>query len=124
VGKNKKQDEERAVDLESLEPELRNKTLHLGFRKRVSINKVLRVIEHEKFTRKMSLGFMALTALAALAAFVVRAVGPLEKRGEFLAIGLFASLWAVGSWAYAKRAKRLELDGEELLAVVRERLGK
>lgn len=124
MARPKKQDDERAVDLETLEPAMRTKALDLGFRKRVSINKVLRTSEHEQRTRKLSLAFMALTGAASLGGFIVRFVGPVEKRGEFLAIGLFALLWAVGSWAYARRARRLEKDAEVLLAVVRERLGK
>jgi hypothetical protein len=124
VAKPKDQDNERAVDIDTLEPALRTKSLDLGFRKRVSINKVKRTIEHEQWTRKMSLGFMAVTALASAGGFLVRFFGPVDKRGEFLAIALFAALWAVGSWAYARRARRLEKDGEELLAVVKDRLGR
>ena len=122
--KQKSKEDERSVDINHLEPDLRSKAHDLGFRQRVSINKVVRGIEHEKWAYRLCMGFVIVTGLAAAGSFVARFFLPPDRQGHFLMIGLFAAFWSLGSWTYSKRAARREKEGEELLAFVRNKLGK
>jgi len=122
--KQKNKDEERSVDIDHLEPDLKSKAFDLGFRKRVSVNKVARVLEHEKWWARLCMVLTGVGVLASIGCFAARIVLSEEKKGHFLMMGLFAALWALGSWAYAKRAARLEKASMELLAVVKAKLGK
>lgn len=121
-----KQDEanERAVDVEHLSKELQKTARELGFRQRVSLNKIGRSVEHEKWTERLCLGFVGLTGLAAVGFFVARFFVHQEKRGEFLGIAVFAAMWGGLSWVLGYRAKRRQHGLAKLDEVVRERLGK
>jgi len=124
VAKPRNQDDERAVDLDHLEPALKKKAQDLGFRKRASVNKTVRLLDHEKWTLKLSLGFVAVMGLATVLSFGLRFFLPEERKGQLLLVGLFAGAWSFLSWLYAKRAKRRLHDVTELLEVVKGRLGK
>ncbi len=124
MAKPRDKDEERAMDLDHLEPAMRERAHDLGFRKRASINKILRGIEHEKLTSRISLGFEVFMGLATLGSFVGRALAGEDHKGQLLLVGLFAFAWAIGAWAYKKRADHRHRDLEQLLAIVKEKLGK
>ncbi len=124
MAKPRNADEERAVDLDHLEPALKSKALDLGFRKRASVNKIVRTLDHERKGHKLSLGFVIVMAVAAAASFVLRIFLPEERKGHFLLMGLFAAAWSFLAWLYAKRSARRWKEAEELLSVVKERLGK
>jgi predicted permease len=122
--KQKNKDDERSMDMDHLEPAMKKKAHDLGFRKRVSINKVLRGIEHEKWAYRLCLGFVIAMAISAVVALVLRFFLPEERQGHFLMIGLFAAFWSLGAWFYSGRAVRREQWSHELLAIVKEKLGK
>jgi hypothetical protein len=124
VAKPRNADEERAVDLDHLEPDLKSKALDLGFRKRASVNKIVRTLEHEKKGHKLSVGFVIVMGVAAVVSLVLRFFLPEERKGHFLLIGLFAGAWSFLAWLYAKRSSRRGKEAEELLAVVKAKLGK
>jgi hypothetical protein len=124
VAKPRNADEERAVDLDDLDAALKKRALDLGFRKRASINKIVRTAEHERRGRKLSLGFVVFMGIAALVCLSLRFFLPEERKGHFLLMGLFAAAWSFLAWLYAKRATRREKGLEELLGVVKAKLGK
>jgi hypothetical protein len=124
--KKTKQDEanERAVEVEQLPKELRSTARELGFRQRVSLNKIARGVEHEKWAEKLCKLFALVTGLVGAGFLVARYFAPLEKRGEFFMISLFALAWAGLSWVFGYRATRRQKGLAQLDAVVKDRLGK
>jgi hypothetical protein len=124
LAKPRNKDEERSVDIDHLEPHQKKRAHDLGFRARISVNKVNRIIAHEQWTWRLCMGFTIFMAVATVACFALRVVLPEERKGHFLMMGLFAAFWALGSWAYSKRAARLEVWGVELLGIVKDKLGK
>jgi hypothetical protein len=123
-GTKKDEANERSVDLDSLEPALRDKALALGFKKRASVNKVVRTIEHEQTYHKMAWIFVGVMALAGVVFLGLRYVIDPDRKGQFLMIGLFALMWSFLSWLFARRTKKHIVYSEELLAVVKDKLGK
>lgn len=122
--KQQDREDERSVDMDKLEPVLRKKAHDLGFRQRVSINKVLRGIEHEKRAYRLCMGFVVGMAVLAAAFIVGKFVSPPERQGHLLGIGIFVAFWSLGAFIYSKRAVRREAWSEELLEVVKAKLGK
>ena len=117
-------EDERSVDMNNLEPALKKKAHDLGFRQRVSINKILRGIEHEKWAYKLCMGFVVVMAVAAMGFLIGMTVVDEDRRGHFLGIGVFAAFWSAGAFIYSKRAIKRQLHSNELLAVVKDKLGK
>ena len=117
-------EDERSVDMNALEPALKKKAHDLGFRQRVSINKILRGIEHEKWAWKLCMGFVVVMAVAAMGFLIGMTVVHEDRRGHFLGIGVFAAFWSAGAYIYSKRAIRRQEWSDELLVVVKDKLGK
>jgi hypothetical protein len=120
--KHKKEDNERAVDIEALDTPLKKTAHHLGFHQRVSPNKIDRGLKHERSMKLWSWGFAGGMGLVTAIFASLRAWGPEERHGAFLGVALFASLWSFLSAVYARRSHNREIDFLELQAVVNEKL--
>lgn len=114
---------ERAVDVEALEPRLQPIALRLGFRKRVSVNKVARtILEEEKHARvgKVFTGVMVGGTVAFLA---LSFAGPVSLHGKALGVAIFAAFWTLIGFVYTRQARRHKVELLEIDAVVKQMLG-
>lgn len=124
--KNKKKDDEaneRAVDIEALDDGLRKAALRLGFRKRVSINKIARTVESEETHARHGKIFMGVMIAAAAIFLGMSLVGPEKLQGNARGVGIFAAFWALLSFMYRRRALHHKVELAELDAVVKQKLG-